>query len=543
MRGEKIGNQTMANQSESRCRVCGLPQEPPAWNALDEPSYLICACCGTEFGVDDVRFTEVLDRRNRWLASGNEWFQPQVKPADWDLMDQLGKLPEEWTLESLGLDPDETAVNIDVQEWTPNYLDYYHFIAQEGLQGRLLTDAQIDRFVEYFVDLCHYRCFYHDELGVEMGTSDGFFPSQQAVFYLNPHAGFSRDSSGAPYKVPTTFKDHADGIWQICTDDYMADFGFLDVKFVQPGAQSTSVELDSVIRSYHQYPAILPKPFPSLGTFTFSNFLYFSPHMLARISECVSAGLHLSDHCDQARYETAIRQLARVRHNKRMPNDKKLKVGMELQEYEKEQLRRMLRNMKEHLAMYATSSHEFYEQNKEQILRRIELEGGSHFVTGIGFLLAYVAAERCEVLPNPEERSYVTRDGKKVAGVVNIPEYEVIVRQENRQRRMRITSVTDRFLLENEFELVRDKKEVQLLLKERYWSYKSEMKLTQVATLPANATPEVIQAAKTRTLQDQRFFTVCEFCWQRKQHMEMHDLECCSACRGPEQDAGEQIVY
>ena len=544
----------MAKLPEYYCRVCGLEQEQPTWSSLNEPSYLICPCCGVTFGVDDVRFTEVLERRNRWLDSG-DWFQPQAKPTDWALIEQLGDLPEDWTLESLGVDPDETVGNVELQEkskWSPEYADFYHFVAQKGLNGTLITDEHIDNFVNYFVEFCGYKAFYGaPELEVE--PNEGFLPVHEAIFFLNPHAGFLRDRNGEPSTINMTVKDHADGVWLIGTSDYVSQFGFLDVRFVQSG-RATSSELDSSPRSFLQYPASIPKAFRITGAFSFSKFLYFSPHMLSQITES-SAGQKPSwgnprnwfrrktFHEEQLRYTEAIRELIRLYNDEGTSRNSELERARELQQFEKEKLRKVLENLKEQSQSYAATSQETFEQNKEHYLRRIASEGSSHFIAGEGYFFAYVPVERCQVLSNPDERNFTKLDGKTIAGVVNIPEYQEIICYENRQRRMLKATYADRLLLEEDFELVRNENDLQLFFKKRYWSYKPEMELQKAMTLPLDSTTEMIHAAKIRILQDSNLFAVCESCWNRKQWMEMHNSDLCSTCKGPTHGPDEQIVY
>ena len=67
-----------------QCPVCGyaeLPRPPR--------DYLICPCCGTEFGYDD--FAAVHEQlRQRWMASGAPWFSnSQPAPIGWNPLVQL----------------------------------------------------------------------------------------------------------------------------------------------------------------------------------------------------------------------------------------------------------------------------------------------------------------------------------------------------------------------------------------------------------------------------------------------------------------------
>jgi len=64
------------------CPVCyyALLSEPAA-------HYNICDCCGTEFGLDDERFT-FEELRLAWIANGARWFF-QTPPIGWNPWTQL----------------------------------------------------------------------------------------------------------------------------------------------------------------------------------------------------------------------------------------------------------------------------------------------------------------------------------------------------------------------------------------------------------------------------------------------------------------------
>ena len=94
------------------CPCCGYPQldaapyaniglppwsdhgSPPYRHRYGEASYDVCRCCGFEFGSDDEpvlgttgdSFTEHL---RVWISGGCPWFQPEQRPADWSLEQQL----------------------------------------------------------------------------------------------------------------------------------------------------------------------------------------------------------------------------------------------------------------------------------------------------------------------------------------------------------------------------------------------------------------------------------------------------------------------
>lgn len=66
---------------------------PPYEQYFGNPSYEVCLCCGFEFGNDDnpgtgtpASFEEYL---REWVRSGCEWFDPAVKPENWQLESQL----------------------------------------------------------------------------------------------------------------------------------------------------------------------------------------------------------------------------------------------------------------------------------------------------------------------------------------------------------------------------------------------------------------------------------------------------------------------
>jgi|GEM_PF-1074769 len=69
------------------CPICGCENAfNPSYESLNDlaRSYDICPCCMCEFGLDDEElwFEE-------WVAGGCEWFQPELKPENWKLENQL----------------------------------------------------------------------------------------------------------------------------------------------------------------------------------------------------------------------------------------------------------------------------------------------------------------------------------------------------------------------------------------------------------------------------------------------------------------------
>lgn len=80
-----------------RCRVCGLLQPEPPWGEDGRTaSFDICACCGVEFGYEDSTRAAVERHRTAWLASGPRWYEARSHPVDWNVSEQVTRIPEEW---------------------------------------------------------------------------------------------------------------------------------------------------------------------------------------------------------------------------------------------------------------------------------------------------------------------------------------------------------------------------------------------------------------------------------------------------------------
>lgn len=72
------------------CRVCGYELEFSPWGeSNDTPTYEICPCCGAEFGYDDYTPESIKTYREKWIQSGAKWFNPEMKPGNWNLEKQL----------------------------------------------------------------------------------------------------------------------------------------------------------------------------------------------------------------------------------------------------------------------------------------------------------------------------------------------------------------------------------------------------------------------------------------------------------------------
>ncbi|OKP94996.1 hypothetical protein A3849_28410 [Paenibacillus sp. P46E] len=73
------------------CHICGyagINQLP--WGIDGKtPSFDVCACCGAEYGIDDLTKLGLLHYQAEWLSNGGKWFNQHEKPNKWDLIDQM----------------------------------------------------------------------------------------------------------------------------------------------------------------------------------------------------------------------------------------------------------------------------------------------------------------------------------------------------------------------------------------------------------------------------------------------------------------------
>jgi hypothetical protein len=85
----------MHNKENNFCRICGLDQGEPPWGDDGKtPSFIICDCCGVEFGYEDTLLSSIRLYRKRWLSEGANWSDIKYKPSNWNLNDQLKQIPE-----------------------------------------------------------------------------------------------------------------------------------------------------------------------------------------------------------------------------------------------------------------------------------------------------------------------------------------------------------------------------------------------------------------------------------------------------------------
>ena len=81
---------TQQSVDRNLCPVCGYPDLlEPAVLPEGDPSFEICVCCGTEFGVDDHDKTYD-DLRAAWIERGLVWWSKSAPPPEgWDGRKQL----------------------------------------------------------------------------------------------------------------------------------------------------------------------------------------------------------------------------------------------------------------------------------------------------------------------------------------------------------------------------------------------------------------------------------------------------------------------
>jgi hypothetical protein len=71
------------------CHVCGYDiGEPPWGRSGTDPTFIICECCGCEFGYHDATLTALERHREKWLSNAQE------RPSGWNLDEQLARIPK-----------------------------------------------------------------------------------------------------------------------------------------------------------------------------------------------------------------------------------------------------------------------------------------------------------------------------------------------------------------------------------------------------------------------------------------------------------------
>lgn len=77
------------------CKVCGYNNSESFWDN-ENPTYIICPCCGCESGNEDYTVESAKEYRAEWIENGAEWFDKSLKPSEWALSVQLEEIPDEY---------------------------------------------------------------------------------------------------------------------------------------------------------------------------------------------------------------------------------------------------------------------------------------------------------------------------------------------------------------------------------------------------------------------------------------------------------------
>lgn len=73
-----------------------MEYDSATWNSDNDATFDICNCCGVEFGNEDSTMKGVEEYREDWIRKGAPWFAPEQKPKNWNLEEQLKKIPSRW---------------------------------------------------------------------------------------------------------------------------------------------------------------------------------------------------------------------------------------------------------------------------------------------------------------------------------------------------------------------------------------------------------------------------------------------------------------
>lgn len=81
-------------QASTCCHVCGWDTGDFPWGESGtDPSWVICDCCGCEFGYEDASADAASQHQRRWIDAGARWFHPRAQPVSWELNRQLATKP------------------------------------------------------------------------------------------------------------------------------------------------------------------------------------------------------------------------------------------------------------------------------------------------------------------------------------------------------------------------------------------------------------------------------------------------------------------
>ena len=87
----------MAEDKKHNCHVCGLYSEDLPWGKDGQsPTYIICDCCGVEFGNEDYTVESTKKYREEWIKKGAPWFISKAKHLNWSLERQLMNIPNKF---------------------------------------------------------------------------------------------------------------------------------------------------------------------------------------------------------------------------------------------------------------------------------------------------------------------------------------------------------------------------------------------------------------------------------------------------------------
>ena len=80
----------------TRCHICGLDVGVSPWGkGGQEASYIICPCCGCQFGQHDRQASGVIRERKRWIEGGGQWRWLKDKPDGWSFQEQVKRIPND----------------------------------------------------------------------------------------------------------------------------------------------------------------------------------------------------------------------------------------------------------------------------------------------------------------------------------------------------------------------------------------------------------------------------------------------------------------
>ena len=82
------------------CPVCGYDKlEEVPYDEFGYPTYVICSCCGFEFGFDDESEGDTFSEyRQRWINQGFPFINAKKKPSNWNKK----TMEQQWKKYSMG---------------------------------------------------------------------------------------------------------------------------------------------------------------------------------------------------------------------------------------------------------------------------------------------------------------------------------------------------------------------------------------------------------------------------------------------------------